>query len=700
MSQQLVLPPLREDLSLLRGPLAEGIPTWTIYDPAQRRYLRLDWLDFEILRRWRLRTPDAIVHSVNGETTLRATEDDVVRFADFARKANLLRATSAMDSQLLAQAAIGRRHSPLMWLIHNYLFVRFRLVDPDRLLAALLPFVRGVFSLGGVIGLALLCAFGLFLISREWEIYTHSLVEQFTVEGLLGMGIALSFSKVFHELGHGLAAKRYGCRVPSMGVALLVLWPVLWTDTTDAWRLSDKRQRLVIDVSGVAFEIAVAAVASIAWAILPDGPMRSAAFVLSSTTWILTLSVNVVPLLRFDGYYVLSDLLDIANLQERGFAYTRWWLRELLFKPGAPPPEPATASRARQFIVYSLASWIYRFVVFIGIAVLVYHVTFKALGIILAAIEIWFFIARPIVRELSVWMKLVAARRPTLRTLATLSVCAMLLALLFVPWRGRVDAPALLRSEQQLSLLAVEPGRLVAMVKENQRVAQGDVLFRLESVEIERAVKVATAQLEAAQAGLSTGAFDNDRRRAQQASYAKVTESAAALLKAQTRAANLVVRAPFAGEIRDIPASLRLGDDIKRREGMGVLVSPQASIVEAYVAEADLDRVMPGAKARLLLLDGVTLPLVVSEVGHASTRQLEVSELASVHDGPIAVRRGQGNALVPDRTIYRVLLVGDGPLPQFASRMVGKVVIEAPPRSAASGIYRRVVALAMRESSL
>jgi putative peptide zinc metalloprotease protein len=322
------------------------------------------------------------------------------------------------------------------------------------------------------------------------------------------------------------------------------------------------------------------------------------------------------------------------------------------------------------------------------------------LGIVLAAIEIWFFIARPIARELAVWAKLVAARRPTLRTLVTLSVCAVLLALLFVPWRGRVDAPGLLRAERQFSLLAVEPGRLVAMVKENQRVAQGDVLFKLESVEIERAVKIATAQLEAAQAGLSTGAFDNDRRRAQQASYAKVTESAAALLKAETRAANLVVRAPFAGEVRDIPASLRLGDDIKRREGMGVLVSPHAAVVEAYVVEADLDRVVPGARASLLLLDGVTVPLVVSEIGHASTRQLEVPELASVHDGPVAVRRGSGGVLVPDRTIYRVMLVSDGPLPPLTSRMVGKVVIEAPQRSAATAIYRRVMALAMRESAL
>jgi putative peptide zinc metalloprotease protein len=699
MNRQIPLPPLREDLSLLRGPLADGIPTWTIYDPAQRRYLRLGWLDFEILRRWRLQTPTAIVNALDGETTLRASEADVVRFADFARKANLLRATSAADSQLLAQTSVGRRQSPLMWLVHNYLFVRVRLVNPDRFLATLLPFVRGAFSAAGVVALLALCAFGLFLISREWETYTHSLVEQFTPEGLLGMGAALSFSKVFHELGHGLAAKRHGCRVPSMGIAFLVLWPVLWTDTTDAWRLADRRQRLVIDVAGVAAEIAVAAVASIAWAILPDGPMRSAVFVLSSTTWILTVSVNVVPLLRFDGYYVLSDLLDIANLQERGFAYTRWWLRELLFRPGAPPPEPATATLARSFIVYSLASWIYRFVVFTGIAVLVYHITFKALGIVLAAIEIWFFVARPIVRELVVWAKLVASRRPTLRTLATLSVFALLVALLFVPWRGRVDAPGMLRAEQQLGLLAAEPGRLVAMVGENARVAKGDVLFRLESVEIDRAVKVATAQLEAAQAGLSTGAFDADRRRAQQASYAKVAEATAALLKAQTRAANLLVRAPFAGEVRDIPASLRLGDDIRRREGLGVLVSPESAVVEAYVAEADLDRIAPGAKASFLLLDGTTMQLAVSEVGHASTRQLEVPELASVHDGPIAVRRGSGNALVPDRTIYRVLLVGEGQT-RLTSRIVGHAVIEAPKRSAAAAIYRRAVALVMRESSL
>jgi putative peptide zinc metalloprotease protein len=694
-----MLPPLREDLSLSRGPLAGGVPTWTIYDPSRHRFLRLEWLDFEILSRWRLRTPDAILRSLAGETTLHATEDDVVRFAEFARQAGLLRPISSADTARLAGAG-AQRPSAFTWLIHNYLFLRIRLVDPDRFLGALLPLVRGLYSRAGVVLIVLLGVLGLFLISREWEAYTHSLVEQYTMEGLLGMGVAISIAKVFHELGHGFAAKRFGCRVPSMGVAFLVLWPVLWTDTTDAWRLADRRQRLVIDVSGMAAEIAIAALASIAWAALPDGPARSAMFVLSSSTWLLTLFINLSPLMRFDGYYILSDLLDVANLQERGFAYARWSLRELLFRPRLPPPEQPGARLARIFVVYSLASWIYRFFLFTGIALLVYHVTFKALGLVLAAIELWFFVARPILKEVALWPRLLVRGRLNGHTLVTLGLVALLLALLFVPWRGRLDAPALLRADKQATLLAAEAGRLAQMVPRNALVAEGSVLFRLESVEIDHDREVARAQLEAAQAGLSTGTFDPDRRRAQQASYARVSEAAAALSRADSRAESLLIRAPFAGEIRDIPPNLRIGDDLKRSEPLGVLVALGPPIVEAYVAEADLDRVAKGAKATFIPVDGETLPFMVAEVARTSTRTLDVPELSSTHDGPVAVRRTSSGSFVPDRALYRVVLTGAAPLAPPTIRTAGHVVIEAPARSAADLVYRRALALVLRESSM
>ena len=694
------LTPLREDLSLSPGPVTAGAPTWTLYDPARHRYMRLGWLDFEILARWHLRTPAAIVRALGQETTLRATEEDVARLALFARGAGLLKASAPADVQRLAAMAVGKRRSLLAWLIHNYLFIRIRLVDPDRFLTALMPVVRPLFGWGGVAAILLLGLLGLLLISREWEAYTHSLVEQYTVEGLLGMAVALSVSKVFHELGHGFAAKRYGCRVSSMGVAFLVLWPVLWTDTTDGWRLTDRRQRLAIDVAGVMAEIAVAAVASIAWAILPDAPARSAAFVLSSTTWILTLFVNVVPLLRFDGYYVLSDLLDVANLQERGFAYARWWLRELLFRPGAPVPEPLSPALARILLVYAFSSWIYRLIVFGGIALLVYHLTFKALGIVLAAIEIWFFIARPIVRELAVWAEIVSKNRPNLHSWVTLTLVVLLLSLLFVPWRGRVDAPALLKADKQVALLAAEPGRLAFMVEPHTPVREGQDIFLFESVDISHSLDVARAQLEVAQAEYAVTSFNPDKRRAQQASYARISEVTASLSRAEARAANLRVRAPFAGTLKDVPPDLRIADDVRRGEKLGILIASDRTQVEAYVAEPDLDRVHVGAGAKLILIDGRVVPLVVQDIAHASTRSLDVPELASTNEGPIAVRRGPSSTLVPDRSIYRVVLSATNPAFTATTRLVGRVAIDAPARSAADLIYRKTVALLLRESAL
>jgi putative peptide zinc metalloprotease protein len=351
-------------------------------------------------------------------------------------------------------------------------------------------------------------------------------------------------------------------------------------------------------------------------------------------------------------------------------------------------------------VIYSLASWIYRFFVFAGIALLVYHLTFKALGIVLAAIEVWFFIARPIVAELTVWSGIVAKSRLNKHTFVTLAVMLLILILLFIPWRGRVDVPGLLRAEQQAVLLAAEPGRLVAMAKPNTQVTEGEELFRLESADITHSTAVARAQLETAQAALVSSSFDADRRRGHQASYARVSEAAAALWRAETRAATLVVRAPFAGELKDVPPDLRIGDDIRRLERLGILIASTVAVVEAYVTEADLDRVRTGASARLILLDGRTLPLVVSEIAHVSTRALDVPELASTNEGPIAVRRGTGGTLVPERAIYRVILTTRDPSAETMSRLAGRIVIEAAPRSFIDILYRKAVALIIRESSM
>ncbi len=694
----LALPPLREDLALSPGPVMAGQPTWTLYDPARHRFIRLGWQDFEILSRWGLRAPDAIAAAVRAETTLAPDEAEILRLAAFCRDAELLRPWGPPDSERMAAALRRGAQGPATWLVHNYLFLRLRLLDPDRLLAALLPLLGWVFSGAWFATLLAGSAVALFLVSREWDSYTHSLVELFSLDGLLWMGVALSATKVIHELGHGLAARHLGCRVPAMGIAFLVLWPVLWTDTTDAWRLVRRRDRLLIDAAGMMAEIAVAILATLAWAVLPEGPGRNAAFVLSSSTWILTLLVNLNPLMRFDGYYLLSDLLDVANLQDRAFRLARWRLREALFRPRAPAPERLAPGMAAILLGYAYATWIYRFFLFTGIAVLVYHLAFKALGIVLMAIELWYFVTRPILGEVIALARIGFTTRFNRHTAATLLLLAGLVALAVVPWRGRVDAPALLRAGRQATLYTAEPGRLLTAAPPGTRLAAGAALYTLESVEINHALRAGAAQLAAAQADLASRSFDAERRRAQQAAAARASESAASLAHAEARAADLIVRAPFAGVLLDVPRGLAPGADLRRLEPLGVLVDPATILVEAYVGEADLDRVRPGAAASFLRPDGGRLDLVVSDIAQSSTRALEAAELASPHGGALPARRAAQGMLVPEQAVYRVQFIVLSST-QALQREPGHVVIDAPAESLARGTWRRLVALLRRESA-
>ena len=224
---------------------------------------------------------------------------------------------------------------------------------------------------------------GMWGVSRSWDAFTATLVDMLSWEGLAAYGLTLAAVKTLHEFGHGVTAKRYGCRVPTMGVAFLVLWPVAYTDTNEVWKLTRRDQRLKVAAAGIATELTIAVWAMLAWVWLPDGPLRAMAFLLATTTWVSTVLINASPFMRFDGYFLLSDFLQMPNLHARAFALARWDLRERLFALGEPAPEHFPAAR-RGLILFAWATWIYRLVLFLGIAALVYHFFIKALGIFLS----------------------------------------------------------------------------------------------------------------------------------------------------------------------------------------------------------------------------------------------------------------------------------------------------------------------------
>jgi len=696
------LPPLREELTLHAGPRApDGSPTWTLHDPSRNRYFRIGWAELEMLSRWHLREVDAVAAAVAAETTIAATREQVEAFARFLLGQGLLQLTGEESvGRLMEQVAKARPHW-LMWLLKTYLFIRIPLVRPDRFLAATLPLVRLLFTPAFLAVTVLAGLTGTFLALRQWDSFLSTFLHFFTPEGLLMSGIALGGAKVAHELGHAYAARLHGCRVASMGIVFMVLWPVLYTDTSDAWRLVSRRQRLAIGAAGMAAELTLAAYATLAWSFLPDGPLRSAAFLLATSTWVLTLLVNLNPLMRFDGYFLLSDWLDVANLQERAFALGRWRLRELIFGFGDPPPEALPRRTERTLLVYAYATWIYRFFLFLGIALLVYHVFFKLLGVFLMAVEIAWFILMPIYKELADWAKRRDRVRLNRNALFSLMALAGAVALVLVPWQSSVSAPALLKAEQQAQLFAPRGARLAELhVLPGSAVSAGEALFRLDSPDLAHSLAQAQNKVEVLRGRVQVQSLSRDLLEHTQTTWRELEAAQAEATAYADEIARLSVTAPFAGTLVEVADPLAPGEWVKEGMRLATLVAPGSGLIEAYIPEEDLGRIRVGATGRFLSDEPGRdwIAAKVAAIAAASSRILPEPSLASVHGGNVPTREGRDHALIPETPVYRVLLRPDPPLPAPARVERGAVLLEGERESVAARLWRIAVGVMVRES--
>ncbi|MEI7608851.1 MAG: site-2 protease family protein, partial [Rhodospirillaceae bacterium] len=555
------LPPLRDDVKLMEGTReASGAPTWTLYDPCRHRFFKVDHLGFEIMTRWTLGTPRAVLAAIGAETTLEADAEELAEFVRFLSGCCLLRADRPGGVQLLLDQAKAARLSWAQWLLHHYLFIRIPLVRPDAFLTATLPLARRVLNRTVFTLVLALGAVGLILALRQWDAFLHTFQHFFSAEGAVAFVVTLSLVKVVHELGHAYVAKSFGCRIPTMGVALLVMMPVLYTDVSDSWRLPSRRQRMAIGVAGVAAELGLALIATFLWSFLPDGPLRSAAFLVATTTWVSTLAINLSPFMRFDGYYLLSDGLGVSNLQDRAFALARWQMRRWMFALDEAEPELFPDQTRRILLVYAWATWTYRAVVFFGIALLVYHMFFKLLGIVLMVVEVGWFLARPVAGELKEWWK----RRADIRWSPNLAISLGLLAgpllLLALPWQTRASLPAIERAAHYATLFAPVPAQIIEMtVASGRSVAQGDVLFRLEAPELDHKLNLAKLRLTAVSLRIQRQAAnheDLDSLPALQEQLATLMSTEAGL---QAQKEKLVIRAPLAGTLSDLAPELGRG---------------------------------------------------------------------------------------------------------------------------------------------
>ncbi|TKC91202.1 HlyD family efflux transporter periplasmic adaptor subunit [Trinickia terrae] len=697
------LPQLRQELTLTRGAATpDGAPTWMLHDPAGNRFFQLGWPAFEMLSRWALDDAQAIVASVNAQTTLKVEPADMEALVKMLRQQNLLVSESASDTSRLSASAAAGRLSHAMWLLKHYLMIRIPLWHPMAFLRRFARYAELAYRPASWAVVALCAVLGLALVSRQWDEFVHTFHDYADLRGLIAIGLALGFAKVLHEFGHAFTAYRYGCRVPTMGVALLVMLPVLYTDTTEAWKVPDRLDRLRIGAAGMLSELALAAFATLAWSLLPDGPVRAGAFLLATTTWIGTLTINASPFMRFDGYFLLSDWLNMPNLHDRAFALGRWRMREWLFGLGDPQPEPCAPARRRFLIAFSFATWLYRLVVFFSIALVVYHAFFKALGVLLFCVEFGWFIVRPVVREvMACWRRRqeLRWRRETVRSAA---LGALLFAVLVLPWQGGVNAPAVFGPLRAQGLYAPEAGYVsaqTALARDGQRVHAGDVLAVVASPDLEHRLKAARTEEAMLRWEVEQQSFDQrllEQGVALKKRWDAARESVAGL---EAQVAQLTLRAPFDGTVQTVD-ELAPGAWLPRGERLFDVVGPAGVKGDAFVEEDDVGRIAPGDNAQFVasVAELGTLHCRVTAVDRVNIATLDEPAVASVYGGPVPAELQPGTRqLVPLAATYRVRIgecKGDKAL---ARQITGTATLGSARESLAARGVSRIVSVLERE---
>ncbi len=701
------LPGLRQELRLEPGaPLVNGAPSWTLFDPVRHAFFQLGKIEFSIFSSWARGSFETVGEALKAEGVPEEEVDSTVaRVVNFSLS-NQLTLTPMGDTVASFEAMRTlQKKAWWRWMVDNYLFFRIPLVKPAAFLERTVDRVAPLYSGQALVAFAGLALIGLLLVARQWDAFIASFLYFFSWDGVMAYALGLSAVKVIHELGHAYTATRYGCRVPSMGVSFLVMFPVLYTDTTGAWRLTSRRKRLAIDCAGVTAELMVATLSTLLWVMLPEGALRSVVFVLATSSWVMSLAINLNPFMRFDGYYVLSDLLGVPNLQPRAFALGRWRMRELLFSLGDLPPEHVPARLRRGLILYAWATWVYRLILFIGIALLVYTMFFKALGIILFVVEMGVFVARPVVQELKAWRERAGDIAGTRRGRMWPFVIIGLLVLALLPLDRHVHAPAILTPISAAPLVSGDPARIDRVhVKPGQIVKAGDILFELSAPELaaglaERGAR--TAQLESQLARSPSDARDLANRAILERELAAEQAASQGLSRRQDR---LILRAPVDGIVTDLMPDIHAGRWVGGDEPLARIVTPGRYDVQAYVGEDDVWRISPDAAARFVANDLIQPARSAKAVerGGAALQYLDQPMLASLNGGPIAVNEDNQKRLRPREALYRVRLLAEVDPVRTAATIqpvAGQIRIEAPGVSLASRLFRSAARILRREAS-
>ncbi len=617
---------------------------FVLHDPFNNQYFRLRPAAWEFVTRLGLdRTVDAVWNEVVERDPVEAPgQEEVLRLLAQLYRSNLLHSTIAPDTAKLFDRYRKRRQRETRTYLQNIMFARIPLFDPDALLKRLVPFVKPLIGVTGfLVWLAVVIAALKVVVDHAGVLFGQA-QGVLAASNLPWLYVGLVLVKLVHEFGHAIVCRRYGGEVHTMGVMFLLFTPVPYMDATSSWSFRSRWHRALVGASGMIAELFVAALATFVWAQTAPGAVNSIAYNIMFVASVSTLLFNANPLLRFDGYYILSDLLDIPNLHQRATAQVRHVVESRAFGVTGTRGPARSRLEAVWLSVFAVSSHIYRLFLFATILLfLADH--FLILGVILTLVCAFTWLVLPVGRFIVYLCSSPQLDRVRLRawavTGATLGVLVAGLGVL--PWPHHFRAPGVVEAVEHTVVAPETPGTLAEILTPSgRRVSAGTPLFRLENPELALELAEARAQVE------ETRVRELRALQTQTADLAPLASRLTALVQRQEelerRQAALVVRAAHEGiwlapRLADAP-----GAWVDRGLGVGQVINDGAFRFVAVVSQGEASRLFEGAlrrgEVRLPGQAGAALVVTEQRVIPADRDQLPAPALGWRSGGEIPVR--------------------------------------------------------------
>jgi len=625
-------PKLRPDLTVVEQTY-RGEQSFIVKDPKTRKYFRFRPLEVRVLRQFDGARSAAEVAAVLSDEGLRLSAATVEKFAAKLKAMGLLERTVGERSVLLMERLRAQRRQRLKagGTKTDIFRLRWSVGDPDEFMNRTMPYIRWMFTRGFLIASVFLFAIYFVIAASKWSEVSAAFSDlyhfRYTVGQVVTLYVAAAVVIVIHELGHGYTCKHFGGEVHEIGAMLLYFEPAFFCNVNDAWTFPDLKARLWVTAAGSWIQLVAASLAAIVWwAATPDSLISHLALSAVLIGGVTTIVMNANPLIPLDGYFALSDWLEVPNLRQRAFAHLAWLVKARVFRLDLPMP-PADEREQRIFLIYSLLALCYISSIMLLVAGTVYGWMDRALGAAGVALFVLgvYYTSRQAIHGalqtgLEAWREFrtrVAARR--VRDRLGLALAIVLLVGAIVPRPITVTGSFAVAPALSVRLTAPDSGIVAGVfVREGTRVEAGMPLLQVRDLDLERAA------LETGRRVDSLAARETQARAAGRADVTARLEAerateAARLGGMTTEQRLLTLRALVPGIVVTSRPERLTGRWVDLGQRLIELGQPDSLEIRIALAGAGATRVRAGQRARLVFhADGNSLAGRVGSVALTS----------------------------------------------------------------------------------